>query len=35
MKPDVQNENIAISTFEDCINAGNPAMESWPRQCRD
>ena len=23
-----------INSFEDCINAGNPAMESYPRQCR-
>ncbi len=23
-----------ISSFEDCINAGYPAMESYPRQCR-
>ena len=22
-----------INSFEDCINAGNPAMESYPRQC--
>ena len=25
---------LAINTFEDCIAAGNPAMESFPRQCR-
>ncbi|MFC1682085.1 hypothetical protein ACFL0X_00535 [Nanoarchaeota archaeon] len=24
-----------ISSFEDCINAGYPAMESYPRQCTD
>jgi len=23
-----------INSFEDCINAGYPAMESYPRQCR-
>lgn len=23
-----------ISSFEECIAAGNPAMESYPRQCR-
>ncbi len=23
-----------IDNFEDCIKAGNPAMESYPRQCR-
>lgn len=22
-----------ITNFEDCINAGNPIMESYPRQC--
>lgn len=24
----------SINSFEDCIAAGNPAMESYPRQCR-
>ena len=24
-----------INSFEECIAAGNPAMESYPRQCRD
>ncbi len=24
-----------ITNFEECIAAGNPAMESYPRQCRD
>ncbi len=24
----------AIENFQDCIDAGNPAMESYPRQCR-
>ncbi len=24
-----------IENFDDCIQAGNPAMESYPRQCRD
>ena len=28
-------EQITINSFEDCIAAGNPAMESYPRQCRD
>ncbi len=23
-----------INNFEECIAAGNPAMESYPRQCR-
>lgn len=23
----------AINSFEDCVNAGNPVMESYPRQC--
>ena len=28
--------NMKIPTnFEECIAAGNPAMESYPRQCRD
>lgn len=25
---------ISISSFEECIAAGNPVMESYPRQCR-
>jgi len=24
-----------ITSFEECISAGNPAMESYPRKCRD
>jgi hypothetical protein len=28
-------EGDCISNFEECIAAGNPAMESYPRQCRD
>ena len=23
-----------VTTFEECVNAGNPVMESYPRQCR-
>ncbi|MFH1286812.1 MAG: hypothetical protein ABII02_03610 [Candidatus Magasanikbacteria bacterium] len=23
-----------VNTFEECVNAGNPIMESYPRQCR-
>ncbi|MAG24025.1 hypothetical protein CMI47_00450 [Candidatus Pacearchaeota archaeon] len=26
---------IEVTDFESCIAAGNPAMESYPRQCRD
>jgi hypothetical protein len=29
-----QNQNPQINSFEQCIAAGNPAMESHPRQCR-
>ena len=25
---------MVVTTFEECIAAGNPAMESYPRQCR-
>ncbi|PIS04665.1 MAG: hypothetical protein COT81_05285 [Candidatus Buchananbacteria bacterium CG10_big_fil_rev_8_21_14_0_10_42_9] len=25
---------IVVSSFEDCVMAGNPVMESYPRQCR-
>lgn len=29
------NNDSVITDFESCIAAGNPAMESYPRQCRD
>ena len=29
-----QNQYPEITNFEQCIAAGNPAMESHPRQCR-
>ena len=28
------SEAVEITNFEECIAAGNPAMESYPRQCR-
>ena len=28
------NQTIQIDSFEDCVAAGNPVMESYPRQCR-
>lgn len=27
------NKQSSITNFEECIAAGNPAMESYPRQC--
>jgi hypothetical protein len=30
---DIQ-KGTCITNFEECIKAGNPAMESYPRQCR-
>jgi hypothetical protein len=27
-------EQFRIDSFEDCVQAGNPVMESYPRQCR-
>ncbi len=30
----INNQQVVIS-FETCAAAGNPVMESWPRQCRD
>ena len=30
----IQKQSSIIDSFEDCVNAGNPAMESHPRQCR-
>jgi len=28
------SDTSTITNFEECIAAGNPAMESYPRQCR-
>lgn len=28
------NDTSSITTFEECVAAGNPVMESYPRQCR-
>ncbi|MAG20263.1 hypothetical protein CL618_02420 [archaeon] len=30
---DIQ-KGVCITNFEECVKAGNPAMESYPRQCR-
>ncbi|MDP2629110.1 MAG: hypothetical protein Q8P45_00190 [Candidatus Harrisonbacteria bacterium] len=30
-----QIKTAEINSFEDCVAAGNPVMESYPRQCRD
>jgi len=30
-----ENNTITISSFEECVLAGNPIMESYPRQCMD
>jgi len=30
----VPTEKTPITNFQDCVDAGNPAMESYPRQCR-
>ena len=29
----LQNQHSVMNSFEECIAAGNPAMESYPRQC--
>ena len=31
----IEKTSFRINSFEDCINAGNLVMESYPRQCRD
>ena len=31
----LNGDSSEIINFEECIAAGNPAMESYPRQCRD
>jgi hypothetical protein len=28
-------ETVTVTNFEECAAAGNPVMESYPRQCRD
>lgn len=28
------DENPPVTSFEECVEAGNPVMESYPRQCR-
>lgn len=33
-KEQISSENI-ISNFDECVDAGNPIMESFPRQCKD
>ncbi len=30
----LQTPLLEITNFDECISAGNPAMESHPRQCR-
>jgi hypothetical protein len=29
-----KKSSVAVSNFEECAKAGNPIMESYPRQCR-
>ena len=29
-----QKQYYVIDSFEDCVSAGNPVMESHPRQCK-
>jgi len=31
---DEQNNSTDINNFKDCVDAGNPVMESYPRQCQ-
>ncbi len=33
-KNNADREAVKITNFQQCIDAGNPAMESYPRQCR-
>lgn len=28
------SESVEVTNFEECVEAGNPVMESYPRQCR-
>lgn len=34
LKPILKPIEVLIDSFEDCVDAGNPVMESYPRQCR-
>ena len=29
-----ESESVLVGNFEECVEAGNPVMESYPRQCR-
>jgi len=29
-----KNNQVGVTNFEECVAAGNPVMESYPRQCR-
>ena len=31
---ELQNDGFGIASFEECVAAGYPVMESYPRQCR-
>lgn len=33
--PVSSSKRTVVSNFEECVKAGNPIMESYPRQCRD
>ena len=33
-KAATQTPAVSVSSFEECVRAGNPIMESYPRQCR-
>lgn len=32
---EVEENKVIVSSFEECVLAGNPIMESYPRQCMD
>ena len=29
-----KNNQVSVTNFEECVEAGNPVMESYPRQCQ-
>ncbi len=29
-----KEKQASVNSFEECVAAGNPVMESWPEQCR-
>jgi len=35
IKVGIEKDTSPVTSFDECVEAGNPVMESYPRQCRD